>query len=226
MESPKGAYIRFGTGWSVASGTLAQRFPSFFNASAGVGLLTKRSWIYAAEVEPLFGSVVRAPGLFDGILGPSNYLIDQNGNISLIRFYMRGYAIKAGIGKVFANKSKYDHTGLVLRAGVGFIQHRIKMRFDSDQVPQLEREYGKGYDRLTNGILFYQTIGYQLVNAQGLSFMIGADLNQGFTKNRRSWNYSEMKADQSLRNDLYLNFHASLLIPIFKTSGSKETFFE
>ena len=207
-------------------GDLKERFPSFFNATVGGGFISKKSFTYSAEVDPLFGSVVRVPGLFDGILGNTGYLIDQNGNPSLIRFYMRGYTLKCSVAKTFAKNSNYDHSGFTIKAGFGFIQHKIKMRFDSDKVPQLEGEYAKGYDRLTNGMLFYQGFGYRLINPQGLSFYAGVDFNQAFTQNRRSWNYSEMGPDLKKRNDFYTNVNISLLIPIFKSSGKRDTYFE
>ncbi len=106
---------------------------------------------------------------------------------------MRGFYTIATVGKIFSLKRPNPNKGIHVKVGAGFMQHKLRMQFDSDKVPQLEDEYVKGYDQLHNGAMLMASIQYHVIAMRNLSFYAGFDYVQGYTKNRRSWNYFQIK---------------------------------
>ncbi len=75
----------------------------------------------------------------------------------------------------------------------------------------------KGYDRLSNGIGFTQSVGYLfLSNNRIANFFAGIEMNEAFTKNRRDFNYDQMKKDNQLRTDLLFGIRIGWILPLYK----------
>ncbi len=76
------------------------------------------------------------------------------------------------------------------------MQHKLKYNFAKDLLPQLEGDYVKGYDRLSNGFMTYQFIGYQHMDPrQYVSLIGGVEFYQGYTQSRRGYNYDTRTFD-------------------------------
>jgi hypothetical protein len=219
----KGAYLilKAGGGFYAAAGDLAKRFPHFAGIPVGTYYKSKSDWTVGIDWSPFLGNRVQTAGLFGDILGPSGELIDQNGYATIVRYYMRGYTFTGRVGKLIALDKGNRFGKIEIAAGAGFMQHRIKMRFDARLSPQLESDYRYGYDRMTNGLQLVQNVRWHYLNPETLSFFIGLDFGQGFTQNRRNWNFSEYRQDDDRRIDSYFGFSAGILIPIALKRGQE-----
>ena len=135
-------------------------------------------------------------------------------------------------GKLIPLGSFERNSGLLITGGLGFMQHKLKFTFQRTVLPQLENNYYKGYDRLTNGLMVRGFFGYQRIDPKGrMNFYAGMELLNGFTKNRRSYNYDTRKADTELRNDMLLGLKIGIMISLSgrqagNKKGEEERFFE
>ncbi len=220
-------YITLGYSQNFTGGELIKRFGGFSSVNGGYFHKTKTNFVFGLEGNILFGARVKENNMFESMTGQSGGLIDANGNIAVIRMYMRGFSSSFAFGKVISLNARTPNTGILLQASVGFIQHKIKFLYSQDITPQLDGSYYKGYDRLTNGVLIKQFAGYQHFSKKfGGHFYIGAEFGQGFTQNRRSYNYDERNADTKKRIDLITSLKAGFIIPLGNTHRNEEEFFQ
>lgn len=218
-------YVILKTGGSYNFGLsdLGKRFATFASIPADLYLKTPK-FTLGMGWAPLLSNRVQIDSLYGGIVGQSNIIYDKDGFPTLIRYYMRGYALQARFGYLFPIKKTWHHSRIEVSFGTGFMQHRIKARFDVAKTPQLEGAYKTGYDRLCNGIMFSQSVNYHYLNTETLSIYAGLQFGQGFTHNQRSWDYSQMRKDNTLRRDFYFGLSAGVLIPLrLKTYTGTET---
>ncbi len=211
---------------------LAKRYGRINGIGLGFGYKFNRNFIVNASGSLLFSNKVRENGILDSIIGPSKELIDAQGNFAVLRLYQRGYMWHVNFGKIFPINKLEINSGLMVTAGIGFIQHKIKFQFSRTIMPQLENNYYKGYDRLSNGILFRQFTGYHRIDPKGmLNFYAGVESILAFTQNRREINFDTRTKDLSTKKDLLIGFKFGILIPIKgRVAGGKKgennTFFE
>lgn len=224
-----GSYImlKVGGGFYATSGDLAKRYSQFASIPVSLGYKSKSNMSFSLNYSPLLGSKVNITGLFGDMLGPSGEILDQNGFPTIIRYYMRGFSAGGTLGKVFPAGKSSKHGSFEISAGAGMLQHYIKMQFDAGRTPQLEGIYTAGYDRLTNGLQLSQHFRWQYLNTETISVYAGIDVCQGFTKNRRSWNFSELAAETKARKDIFFGLSAGIIIPVtLKASAAESKYFD
>ena len=109
--------------------------------------------------------------------------------------------------------------------GIGFLQHKKRIEVTGNVVPELTRDYRKGYDRLSNGPAITQFIGYHyLSNRRLINFFGGFEAIAALTKNRRGYNYDTMEYDNKQRFDLLYGIRFGWIIPLYKKKP-KEFYF-
>jgi hypothetical protein len=208
----------------LAGGDLADRFGANSNIGFHVLFKTKSNWVFGAEGTFLFSKTVQDLTILDGLKTESGNIITTDGEYASINAFERGFTSSLNVGKIFPIFGPNPNSGLMVKAGVGMIQHKIKYEVDANNVPQLNGEYRKGYDRLTGGLLLSQFIGYQhLGNRRFINFFVGFEFHQGFTKSLRSWDFDLIAADQTDRLDLLYSFRVGWTTPIY-TRESREFF--
>jgi hypothetical protein len=206
-------------------GDMANRFGNFNGFGFGFWSKTSSLWTLGGSFRPMFGGKVFEPNLLGDMNGVSGSPIDQNGQLHSVRVYMRGYHSQIQLGRVIPFTAN-AHSGLHIQAGVGFLQHKIKFTFDERFLPQLNKPYQYGYDRLSNGLTISQSITLQHVDIRnGISVFGGIELVQGFTYNRRSMDYPTRTRETAMRNDNFSVIKAGLLIPVFRKKKDDEEFF-
>lgn len=211
---------------------LAKRYGRINGIGIGYGYKFNRNFFINASGSLLFSNKVRENGILDSIIGPSNELIDAQGNFAVLRLYQRGYMWHVNFGKIFPINKSEMNSGLMVTGGIGFIQHKIKFQFSRTIMPQLENNYYKGYDRLSNGIMFRQFTGYQRIDPNGmLNFYAGIESILAFTKSQREINFDTRTKDLSTKKDLLIGMKFGIIIPIKgRVAGGKKgennTFFE
>lgn len=209
-----GIYLTAGTAFYQPFGVLADRFKRFWGIPVGITLKDRNNFYYSIEHTVLLSAQVNEPYLFSGIVGPSGYILDINGNPAIVRRYMRGFVSSFQAGHEFSHFGKRLHHSLSAGLGLGFVQHRIALRFDRGNLPQIENDYYDGYDRLTNGINVSQHITYRYVNPATISLFATFTMNEGFTKNRRNWNNGANNSIYNPRTDLFPGLTAGIVIPL------------
>lgn len=212
-------------GYNLPGGDLYQRFGNNSTIGAYAGYKTKKNNFYALEWNYIFGEKVKETGMLDSISTSEGYLIDQEGKLADIRIFERGFTLHAQYGHLFPIReiSPNPNCGLFLTAGVGMLQHKVRIIDNGGRSPQLRGEYLKGYDRMTSGLSFSQFVGYWYMSSNHfVNFYFGFEAYEAFTKSRRSWDYDLMRADTQQRFDVMYGFRAGWIIPLYRRHGKGE----
>ncbi|MBL7890982.1 MAG: hypothetical protein JNL63_00015 [Bacteroidia bacterium] len=206
--------------FQIPGADMAKRFG--VNSAVGLQFLlkSKKNWIYGIGGDFMFGNTVNENGILDSIKTSDGFLIAVNGKLVDSRLLERGFSAGFKFGKLFPVFAPNRNSGIVAIAGIGFIQHKIRIELidgTNEITPQLNDEMKKGYDRLTNGISLSQSLGYlHLSNNRITNFYAGIEITEGFTKNRRSFDYDLMKKDERLRTDLLYGIRIGWILPLYK----------
>lgn len=203
-------------GYYMPAGDMVKRFGNSSSVQMNIDLKTKYNWMLGINGSYFFGKTIKE-SLFDSIASPGGYIIDRLGGFADVRLFERGFTVSATIGRIFPFKNPNPNSGLVFNLGLGFMQHKIRIETIGNNVPQLSKEYKKGYDRLSNGFLLTESLGYMYLSNNRISNLyIGIECMQGFTKNRRSYNYDEMRKDDKKRIDILFGARLAWILPLYK----------
>lgn len=209
----------FGIGGEVhmPGGDMAKRFGTSYGIQAMFGIKTPKNFLYSAQGGMFFGNTIKENGLLSGITS-YNYgtIIGNDGRTPDVRLFERGYHVDLGFGKIFSFKRPNINSGFLTNLSAGFMQHKIRIEPIGNTVPGLNKTYRKGYDRLTNGIILHEFIGFiSFGNKRLVNFYAGFDFIQGFTQGRRDYQYDLMRADDKSRLDLLYGFRAGWILPFY-----------
>lgn len=209
--------VKFSYAFQLPGGNLEKRFGYNSNVGLHFSIKTKKNFIFGASGSFLFGDQIKENGILDSLKTSGGFIINQNGNPSVVRLFERGFTISLHMGKIFPVFSPNKNSGIMAYAGPAFLRHKIKMNDIGRQSPQLVEPYPKGYDRLTAGFGLHEFIGYvYLGNTRILNFFLGIEFMQAFTKSQRSYDYDLMKADTDKRTDLLYGIRAGWILPLYK----------
>lgn len=203
-------------GYQLSGGDMAKRFGNSSSLQLNVDFKTIHYWMIGINGSYFFGNEVK-DHLFDSISTPSGAIINRDGEYGDIRVYERGFTVSATLGRMIHFKKPNPNTGIVFNVGFGFMQHKIRIETIGNNVPQLSTEYKKGYDRLSNGFLLSESLGYlYLSNNRLANIYIGLECLQGFTQSRRSYDYATMKQDTQKRIDILYGARIAWILPLYK----------
>ncbi len=208
----------FGIGgeFHLPGGDMKERFGADYGVQGVFGVKTPKNFLYSIQGGFFFGNKINQPGLLAGIASSYGTIIGSDGRTADVRLFERGYHISAQAGKVFAFKKPNPNSGIWISAGAGFMQHKIRIETIGNTVKGLSKKYKKGYDRLTNGIIVEEFIGYVFYgNKKLINFYAGFNFIQGFTQGRRDYQFDTMKADDQSRVDLLYGFKAGWILPFY-----------
>ncbi len=212
--------IGVGYGYFLSAGDLVSRFGNNSEVHLGVDFKRKNYWIFSVHGSYLFGKTVKE-SLFDSI-SKRNIIITNEGNYGDVRLYERGFTLSGSIGRMFALSKNHPNSGIVFRIGAGFIQHKIRIEVIGNNVPQLAKAYKKGYDRLSNGLLLSQNLGYYYLSRNRLvNIYFGLECMEGFTQSRRSFDYDKMATDTKKRLDILYGAKVAWILPVYDRRGPK-----
>ena len=212
--------IHFNYGIQMPGGDLADRFGRNALVGGGFSYLTNTNWQFGLESGILFGSNVGEDPLRN-LRTPEGFIFGNNKTQANVRLRQRGLTIFGSIGKIVSLSELNPRSGLKMAFGAGLLQHKIRIQEDpASFVPQIAGEYKKGYDHLSNGLMLYQFVGYQLMARTGrTNFFIGIELMEAFTQNRRSIDFDTFATDAEKRTDLLFGIKAGWIIPIYFGDG-------
>lgn len=213
--------------FQTPGGDLRDRFGSNFDAGLGLEWMTaKGNWIIGIDGGFLFGSNVKTDVLA-GLRTAEGFIIGTDRAYADIQLRERGFHGTLLLGKLFSLSDVNKRSGIRVTLGGGFLQHKIRIQDDpSRSVPQLSTEYKKGYDRLSNGLLFTQFVGYQYMGPdRRANFFAGIECFQGFTQNRRDFNFDTRSTDTAKRLDLLFGIRVGWTLPFYMNSNPDKIYY-
>jgi hypothetical protein len=208
--------LNFSYGLQYPGGDMADRFGKNFITGVGVDYYTKTNWILGVQGDFLFGKEVKTDVLAH-LRGESGFVYSDDAGIADIKLRERGLMLNAHIGKVFPLSGANTRSGIKLQLGGGFLGHKIRIQDEPNvYVSAVSGDNKKGYDRLANGPVLTEYIGYQFIaNNRLINFSIGAEFAQGFTKGRRSFNFDTRSPGLEDRMDLLYGLRLTWTLPLF-----------
>jgi len=215
----------FSLAGQTPAGDLAERFGDNGSLGFGIQYKTVSQWIFGLEGAFLFGNNVKEPVAI-GIRNSDGFIIDREGNFVNLLVLERGMTITASAGRLFPIFGPNKNSGIVVKLGGGFIEHRIRLEARLNEVPQIEGDYAKGYDRLTNGATIFQFIGYRnFSDNRLLNFTLGIEGYQGFTQNRRAFDFDLGRKDDEKRLDVLVGVRLTWSLPLY-SKDSKDYYYQ
>lgn len=212
--------------FQVPGADMAKRFG--YNSCFGGSYIRKnaKNMVWGFDANYYFGDQLKDKEILDSIsTSGTRQILNKDGSFSDVRLYERGFSAFGKVGKVFPVIGYNRNSGLLITAGAGFMQHHIRIETISNDIPQLDKDYKKGYDRLSNGFALNQFIGYwHMSNNRRFNFYLGADLTQAFTQSRRSYDFFTQQKDTQKRTDLLYGVKFGIMFPVYKRQP-KEFYF-
>lgn len=209
--------IDFNFGYQIPSGDLINRFGS--NLCVGVGferISLPKGWIFSVNGFYMFGQTVK-----EDVLAPmrtaEGEILGDIGTYASVQLRERGFYVGAQFGRLIKLSDNGNRfRGIRATFGLGYFQHRIRLQDDSNSAAQITAPYDVGYDRFTDGFALHQFIGYQVVSRdKTINFYAGFDFTEGFTKNRRGFNFDTRLRDDAPRLDVLMGFRVGWSIPLY-----------
>ena len=200
---------------------MGERFGT--NASVGghYGFKLKSNWTFDASVGFLFGNDVKEPGHMSNIYTAQGAIIGVDGRYADVRIFERGYHVSLNFGRLFCLQKPNPNSGIQVNVGAGFLQHKIKIEVIENTVAQLNDDYIQGYDRLANGWMLKEFIGYRYHgNKKLINFLVGFEFIQGFTAGRRNWNFDTQEPGDEERTDLLYGIKVGWMVPLYGKTRS------
>lgn len=209
-------YIGISYGYHVPKQDLAERFGSFSTIGGQFGIKMKSGLHLSMKIDYVFGEYVKEDVL-KNLRTTEGGIIEIGGELSNPILDLEGYTVSVMGGYLFPVIGPNPNSGILVSGGFCFLQHRIQIDYRDGQIPQLEGDYIKGYDRLTNGFGFNEFIGYLHYGKRKLiNIYAGVDLMQTFTSNKRGYNYDEGKEDHQKRKDHTIGFRLGWMLTLHR----------
>lgn len=184
------------------------------------------NWYIGVEGNFIFGPKIKDEAILDNLLTTSGYLIGTDGYLEEVNMNERGMILTAHFGKSFFFNPKQPNSGLLLKFGLGYIDHKIFIDVNEQNVPQLSKEIKKGYDRFTSGVAFKQYIGLiKLQKKSYLNMSFGIEATEGITQNRRPFDFSTGQTLNKTRFDFLIGFKFNWYLPVFNGQNSKSEYY-
>lgn len=219
-------HISFNYAFQMPAGDLENRFGNNSNVGLSFHIKTKTNWYFGAEWSYMFGKSVNEEGLMQNLITDEGFIVDNEGGLARILIQERGSLTTLNVGKVIPLRFSNVNSGLLFKAGVGLMQHRIRIESQENVITQLEDEYLKGYDRLTNGLVLSQFLGYFHMSDNRLTNLYGGiEFYEGFTQGRRDYNFDTRDVDNEPRMDILFGIRVGWVIHIYKRTG-REVYYD
>lgn len=204
------------TSFQQPGGDMADRFGNSWDIGGGLGYKLSSNFIFGVESTYIFGENVKQNTL-EGLLNQFDQITNIYGDVSEITMRQAGFQVKVTAGKILPVFGSNANSGFFIRGGLGLLQHKIYIENIHNNTPQVLDAYRKGYDRLCNGLMMSEFVGWQNFGTNtAYHFMLGFELSQAWTQNRRSWDYATNQKIDDSRLDLLYTVKFAYFIPFLK----------
>ena len=107
------------------------------------------------------------------------------------------------------------------RIGFGYVYHKIFIETLMGEIPQLNEDLQKGYDRLSGGFSMKQSITFMfLSNNEKINFHAGLEIIECWSKDLRTQNYSTGLIENEKRFDVFIGLKIGWILPLRKRTTS------
>lgn len=202
---------------------MAQRFGGFSQVGPGYMVKTKNNWIFGVEGNFGFGKNIKnEESILKGTATSDGNIIDMSGIYADFNFNMRSFSAMVRAGKLFPVFGPNKNSGIMLTAGLGYLQHKIYIEHKDKTSPQIVGNYLKGYDELKRGFAANVFLGYlYLGNTNKVNFFGGVDFTLGYTQHARPYSFVDMKYNSGSFTDIYGGIKVGWIIPVYKRAPSE-----
>lgn len=211
----------------IPFGELSERFGFNSDIGAHAFYIFSNDITLGLEYSYMFGNKLKGDALhiLDKLKTDNGNIINEKGEYASYVLSERGFFGGIKLGKIIYLQKK-NKIGLYTNIGVGLLQHKIRIDVDGNNVPGLYGNYAKGYDRLTNGLTLNQFLGFTYMPLYSpINFYIGVELCEGWTMNRRDFNFDTYEKDDHLRHDYLFGIKAGWIITIYKQNVKQYYYF-
>jgi len=215
QENKQSAFT-FNYNYQIPIGELATTFGNNSAVGASYFLERNNNMIFGTEANYLFGTNIKDATIFENISTSTGAIIDANGHYANVNLMQRGFDAYFFTGYAFHFRKKFS--GIYISQGIGYLQHQIFIDTKNQNIPQLNEDMKKGYDRCSSGFSTKLSIDYKYYHKKG-RFQISSGINytMAYTKNQRTYDFSNNKYYSDTKTwDKLLGFKIELIIPIHR----------
>lgn len=208
--------------YQLPQGDMGIRFGPNSNIGLSAGVKFRSNYYLGGEGSFIMGNRVYDNEMLNQLIADNGDIVDQDGQPATVVLYERGYTVMLTAGKIIPVAGPNPNSGLLLKLGGGYLRHKVRIETQNNVVPALEGDYLKGYDRLTAGPAAMFFMGYQhFSNKRLVNFMVGFELNLGFTHNLRPYNFDTGRTDDDQRVDGLNGLRFGWTLPIYKARDDR-----
>lgn len=209
--------IEVGVGAQFPQFDMADRFKNNYSVNGSFLIKDKKNWIFGFDASFIYNDEIKEEGVLSRIMTPDGGVINLAGEYADVFLQQRGFTFHVKGGKQWPILGPNPNCGFFATAGVGMLQHKVRILDVQSTSASLSGDYKKGYDRMANGICLQQSIGYRyLSNNRLINFYISIDAMQGFTQGRRTFNFDTLEPGTEKRRDDLIGFRAGWIIALYK----------
>ncbi len=207
--------LEYGAVWPL--GDLGDRFGFHNDIGLQVSIKNRKNLLLGAGMQFYFGTKVKEDSILDPLRNASGFLIGTDGFQHSPNLFMRGWSLSVHAGQVTKIAAVNPNSGMVFIGGMGFLQHRINLNFEKEFLPQLNGDFEKGYDRLSNGFFLRQYIGYLYSGADRfINIRTGIEVTEALTASRRNVNADTGEIPSGNRMDIQVALKVAWVLPIYE----------
>jgi hypothetical protein len=215
--------FQFQGGFHQPFGDMGELYGTHAHVGFSYAYKTRKNLIFGADFLFFFGNDVKnAESIASDLRLSNGEIVGIDGEFINELIFQRGLTTGFYVGKIFPLLGPNPNSGLEVRLGLNYLEHRTLIELREDDYPPLEGEYRKGYDRKRAGLATYQYVGYRhFSNNRYANFFIGIDFYQGFTTDYRSYNFDDMKVTDGDYLDFLIGLRFGWTIPVYKRYADK-----
>lgn len=205
---------------------LAVRFSNFSQLGFGVSYKTHQNFLFGIQGGYQWGGYLKEDEVIRNISTSTGYVIDKDGGENALALSIRSSIFTAYVGKIMPLGRRNPNSGVLIKAGFGYLQHKIAFTNQSGQLPQLSKDYIPGYERLTGGLDLHAFLGYYHMSMRkAANFYGGVTFDYARTNPLRDYDYSIGRKEEGNRQDVMIGIKFAWIIPIFLKSKGQEEFY-
>lgn len=225
-QEHKQSAFTFNYSYQIPFGNLSNTFGNNSSVGGSYFLEKTNNIFYGIEANYLFGNNIKDTTIFNNISTSEGAIIGANGYYANVNLMQRGFDAYLFYGYAFHSQNN-NLSGIYLSQGIGYLQHQIFIDTRNQNIPQLNEEMKKGYDRFSNGISTKLSADYKYYSKNGkFQMSSGITLTMGHTKIQRTYDFAKNDYYSSEKKwDKILGFKVEIIIPINRKNEEKFHYF-
>ena len=204
----------------TASGELGDRIERGSSLGLDVSYKTNRNWQWGVEGHYLYSNQVRnRSAVISPVLSQNNRIFNPTGNYANIAIDLRGAMGLINVSKTTGIWAINPNSGLFFGAAAGYLSYWYNISSDDPNIPQLQDEYDKGYDRWSAGFMLRQSVGYQFLSAKRtVNFRLSFELSESWTEDLRGYSYASGQQVSGSQSSLLYGLRLQWVLPIYQSA--------